>query len=253
MYSLALPVSLPEERSFHIDDRATVPPLPGGLSLSCEKHSKGFPLILKVTGLPDLETAKAFTADLASAIRCASLDLGYSLRPSDHQPNVATIRGFDGGWPTVFETKLGARPMLTSAHACMSEHLVTLAKRIGAGLASGRVKRLAKNPPLALAVRLFAEMEFSGGETAKFVVLFSALEVLIPKSGGTKRSRVVGLVRTTLQHAGRADAKSRAKHLDRLYEMRNDLIHEARPVRGDQVRDLAEIVRETLRLLTDAP
>lgn len=253
MYSLALPVTLPEDRSFHIDGRATIPPLAGGLTLSCEKHSNGFPLILRVSGLPDLESAKVFAADLASAIRCASLDLGYSLRPSDHEPNVATIAGFDGGWPTVFETKLGARPMLASAYACMSEHLVTLAKQIDAGLASGRVYRLARNPPLALAVRLFSEMEFSGGETAKFVVLFSALEVLIPKSGGSKRSRVVGLVRRTLQDAGRAEAKTKAKHLDRLYEVRNDLIHEARPVRSEQVRDLAEIVQETLRLLVDAP
>lgn len=252
MYSVALPVSLPEERAFHIDGRANVPPLKGGLSLSCEKHTEGFPLVLTVAGLPDLECAKSFISELASAVRCASLDLGYSLSPSDREPTVTTIRVFDGSFPTVFQTDLAARPMLATAYACMSEHLTTLAKPIDTGLTTGRVARLRDNPPLAVAVRLFSEMEFSGGETAKFVVLLSALEVLIPKSGGTKRSRVVALVKKTLHDAGRCDAKAKGKQLDALYEVRNELIHEAHPVTSAQVRSLAEIVRDTLRLLVDA-
>lgn len=252
MYSLALPVWLPEDRSFHIDGRASVPPLVGGLTLGCETHSENFPLVLKVSGLPDSETALEFAPKLASAIRYASLELGYSLRPSDAEPSVTTISAFDGGSPTVFETTLAARPMTVTAYACMSEHLITLAKQLDDGLATGRVERLMEYPQLSVAVRLFSEVEFAGGETAKFVVLLSALEVLIPKSPGGKRSRVRALVTKALREAGRTDAKEMGRNLDAMYEVRNELIHEARPVASTQVRELSEIVRETLRSLVHA-
>lgn len=68
---------------------------------------------------------------------------------------------------------------------------------------------------------------------------------------GGKRGQVVKLVRDTLRMSGRCDAKAIGKRIDTLYEVRNDLVHEARPVTSTQVEELSEIVRDTLRALID--
>jgi len=173
MYSLSFPVTLPDDRAFFVDERTEAPPLCGNLRFSCGKRSHGFPQILFVEGLSDLPSAKSFAAELASALRCASLQLGHSFQPSDHEPVIADMGFYNGQFPTIFETTLKAKPAECTAYVLMSEHLINLAREVDQAISSGKMSRLSSSPELSVAIKIYSEMEFAGGETAKFVVLLS--------------------------------------------------------------------------------
>lgn len=249
MYSLSLPLTLPEDRAFMVDDRLKIPPLLDSYPVTCTRHSEEFPQLLVVSGLPDIHTAQAFFHQLSSALRCGSLHLDHGFEIPSTEPVIATLRIYDGQFPTIFKTALNAKPAHTNAYVVMGQHLMTLTKAVDRALITGESERLTQRPELAAAVKIYSEMEFAGGSTAKFVVLLSALEVLVPKTQGGKRGAVAKLVFEALKSAGREDAKAVRKQIDSLYQARNDLVHEARPVTTAQVRELSIIVRDTLRCL----
>ncbi|WP_395329211.1 hypothetical protein WBP06_14630 [Novosphingobium sp. BL-8H] len=252
MFTLTYPLSLPEGRSFHSDARAIVPPLMGNLRLTHHPHNAGYPVVLIIEGFDDQEAAAAFADEFGAFLRCASLSLEHGFRISDQPAILTDVAAYDGNSPTIFRTDLKARPYWARATATLINHLVVLANEIVAEQKNGSAKRLREWPELATAVRLYAESSFAGGETARFVVLLSALEVLIPVGGGAKRSQVVKMVGDTLRNAGRIDEKSVRRELDQLYVARNALLHEAIPVSQKQIDALSAIVRDTLRCLVSA-
>ena len=62
-----------------------------------------------------------------------------------------------------------------------------------------------------------------------------------------KRGAVITLVKKAFSAAGHADSKSVGKRLDALYEDRNALVHEGKPVSAPDLDDLRDIVRSTLK------
>jgi len=249
MYTLAYPVTLPDDRAFHCDDRAVVPPI-GTLRVSCREHKRDLPQIFNFTGFTDAESANAFADQLAQAFQCASLSIGHGFKLPDRAVTITEMSVFDGHTPSIFPTAIKAKPVTGVAYLTMSAHLATLSNQLGCAIESGAIDRLRNWPELATAVRLYSEAEFAGGATARFVVLLSALEVIVSGSGG-KRGAVRRLVTDSIRKSGREDAKSVGKEIDRLYEARNALVHEAHPVSMLQLDALAAIVRDTLRYLVD--
>jgi len=127
-------------------------------------------------------------------------------------------------------------------------HISVLSNLIGAALAQGTPGKVNAKPELALALELYSDCQFAGERHAQFVVLLTALEVLVPKTSSSgKRSAVVALVKNALSKAEHPDPKSAGKCLHSLYEARNALVHEAKPVTDAQLAALKEIVRSTLK------
>ncbi len=100
----------------------------------------------------------------------------------------------------------------------------------------------------ALAIQLYAECQFAGGQNSQFIVLITALEILVP-GAGSKRNAVLGFVRDALTAAGHPNPKAARKALDELYVVRNALLHEAQPVTANQLTSLKTTVRETLKAI----
>jgi hypothetical protein len=211
------------------------------------EHSKGAPLVLKISGFASEKDAKDFASMLMHSLRWASLRCGHSISPSSTEPNVSEGKMFDGSRPTVFSTNLNALPYHMSASVVEGLHLAVLSGYINEALADSIPKKLAADTALGLALELFADVEFAGATNSQFVVLFTALEVLVPKATSRgKRGAVVGMVKKALLNAGHANPKSIAKQLDELYVTRNDLMHEAKTVRSSELDELRAIVRDTL-------
>lgn len=251
MYTLAYPIMLPEGHGFHDDPRAVAPLLEGGLRLTCRKFNLKQAQILLVEGFLDANAAVQFSNSFDAALRCASLSLthGFNLHSG---PAVIDHEGiYDGHVPTVYPTGLDAKPIFATARVANLDHVIGLVEQLNHEFRNETAKRLDHWPELTTSVRLFSEVDFAGGETARFVVLFSALEVLVRKARGGKRTHVQRLVRDTLTSADRPGRKSVCADLDKLYDVRNRLLHEAKPVTALDVKRLREIVRETLRILVD--
>jgi hypothetical protein len=60
-------------------------------------------------------------------------------------------------------------------------HISVLSKLFGEYLTNGLPAKLAGNPELALSLELFSEVEFAGGTNAQFLMLLTALEVLVAR------------------------------------------------------------------------
>lgn len=253
MFTLAYPISLPEERGFHDDARATTPPLAGGLRLTCLDFRQGQVQLLLIQGFESAEAAVGFSREFGTALQCASLSLPHGIGISDAEPVSEFLKRYDGHVPAVYPTVPGASPYFASSSVTSIDHVTGLAALLNHDLQKGTSRRLADWPQLNVAVRLFSEAEFAGGETARFVVLLSALEVLVAQARNGKRNQVLKLVRDTLSAAGREDRKAVCAELSDLYDTRNALLHEAKPVTGGDVARLRAIVRDTLRILVDAP
>lgn len=127
-------------------------------------------------------------------------------------------------------------------------HISLLARLIAEHLTNRVADKLTANPELALAVDLFSEFEFSGGPNARFIMLLTALEVMIPAtSHAGKRGAVIALVKKALTAARYADPKSVGKKLDVLYEDRNALVHDGVSVSSSKLTELKKIVQDTLK------
>jgi hypothetical protein len=250
MYSLAYPVTLPDDHTFHVDDRTPVPPV-ASFTISCNQHQRGNPQVFSFHGFSDPAAAEQFSKRLADAFLCASLALPHGFRLPDRPLNVTERRHYDGWTPTVYPSKINATAVTANAFMTSSVHLVTLARQLDFELQSGAVDRVSNSAELALAIRLFSESVFAGGETARFVVLLSALEVLVDANRGSKRGAIRKLVFQVMKASGRTDAKVVGNQIDALYKARNALIHEARPVSVGLVQELEAVVRDTLRCLAD--
>jgi hypothetical protein len=125
-----------------------------------------------------------------------------------------------------------------------------LSNLIGASLTQGSPAKVNASPLLALSLELYSGCDFAGERNAQFIVLMSALEVLVPKSSSKrKRGAVIALVKKELSKAGHSDPKSVGKRLDSLYVARNDLLHEAKPVSDSELGSLKQLVRSTLKAL----
>jgi hypothetical protein len=244
MFTLSFPVLLPPDRSFFIDERAAVPPLNGKLDLSCGEHGEQSPLVLQVSGFPSEDEAKQFAPALASALRWASICCGYSISPSRDGVVSVSTKHFDGSIPTVFPTTSRATPYHTTTTMVRGEHLILLSRRLNEAFSLEVPATLQSDKALALAVELFSDVEFVGGINARFVVMFTALEVLV--SSKSKRGAVVVLVKSSLSAAGREDAKIMGKTIDDFYVMRNDLVHEATSIDGPAYDQLRTIVQDVL-------
>ena len=208
MFTLAYPVLLPEGHGFHDDARAIAPLLEGSLRLTCLDFREGHVQPLIVQGFESAEAAKQFAANFGAALQCASLSLAHGLGAVDSDAAVDFVGHYDGHRPAIYSTTPGASPYFATARATSIDHIIGLAERLNHELQNETARRLAGWPELAVAVRLFSEVEFAGGNTARFVVLLSALEVLVPQARGTKRNRVLSLVRDALLSADRKDRKA---------------------------------------------
>jgi hypothetical protein len=252
MYSLIFPVVLPPDRTYFNHPQAPVPPLSGGLLLSCMEHSGGFPLLLTVSGFGTEQEAMGYAETLRYALQWASLRRGHSFSPSSSEAVVSNERHFDGSTPTVFPAASTPTPFGTRTSDVKGSHLAILSGDINVALMEGVPAKLAGDGALSLAVELFADVEFVGGTNARFIVLFTALEVLLPRKSRGKRGAVVRLVKEALAKGGREVSKSVGKQVDNLYQRRNDLVHEGKAVTTSEVRELQTIVRDTLLALTKA-
>jgi hypothetical protein len=165
-------------------------------------------------------------------------------------PILSTAQHFDGSVPTVTPTQADAVPYHATASMQNNLHISVLSKLIGASLTQGSPAKVSGNPKLALSLELYSGCEFAGERNAQFIVLMSALEVLVPKSSSKgKRGAVIAFVKRELSKAGDSDPKSAGNRLDSLYVVRNDLLHEAKPVSDSELGSLKKIVRSTLKAL----
>lgn len=128
------------------------------------------------------------------------------------------------------------------------QHISILSKSLSHALSHGKVAKLAASPELALALDLYSDRHFVGQRNAQFVVLMTALEVLVPNAKG-KRGAVVAFVKSTLSKGGHPDPKAVGKRLDDLYVARNALLHGAKSVTDSELMALESTVRSTLRAL----
>jgi hypothetical protein len=215
------------------------------LSFGCFSNENA-PVVLQIAGFAVEQDAIDFCATLRTALRVAALDSDHSITPSDAACVTSSQKQFNGNVPTVTPTQVKALPYHISVSGQNGLHISILSKLIGASL--GTVGKVNANPKLALALELYSDCQFAGERHAQFIVLMTALEILIPKASSKgKRGAVVALVKNTLAKAGHPDPKSAADELDDLYVARNALIHEAKPVTGAQLKALKEIVRSTLQ------
>jgi hypothetical protein len=249
MFTLHFPIKLPEENSFFDNGQYPVPPLPGGLSVGCVSNEKA-PLVLRISGFAVEQDAFDFCPTLRIALRLAALGSDHSLSPSDAQPVKSNQKHFDGSVPTVTLTGTTALPYHASASVHTGLHISVLSNLIGTSISQGSPGKIVANPRLALALELHADCQFAGERNAQFIVLMTALEVLVPQSTKKgKRGAVIGLVKMAIAKLSHPDPKSVGKTLDALYVTRNDFIHEAKPVTDGDLQSLKQIVRDTLREL----
>lgn len=221
MFTLHFPIKLPEEHTFFDNGQYPVPPLPGGLSLRCFSNDK-MPVVLQISGFASEQSAINYCATLTSALRLAALDCRHSITPSSAAAVASGARHFDGSVPTVTVTDKGAMPY----HATMSMqngvHISVLSNLIGASLAQGLPAKVNTSPELALSLELYSNYQFSGERNARFVMLLTALEVLVPNTSSKgKRGAVIALVKAQLSKVKHPDPKSVSKVLDSLYTARN--------------------------------
>jgi hypothetical protein len=249
LFTLNFPVRIPNEHTYFDGGRHPVPLLPGGLSFGCV-DAEDHPLVLRITGFHSEQEALDFCPTLRKALQWASLDSEHSITPSDTSPIISTEKHFDGSIPTVTFTNITALPYFFTASSQNGEHISVLSKQIGAALAHGAVAKMNANSEFSLAVELYANHQFAGERNARFIVLMTALEILVPKTSSRgKRSTVIAMVKDALSKSGHTDPKATGKHLDSLYVARNELVHEAKSVSDADLKALKEIVRSTLTAL----
>ena len=253
MFTVSLPVMLPPERSFFHDNQVAVPLLEGKFSLTCDPHQLDFPTLLRISGFESEEEAKKFIQSVIHSLRWASTERGFSISPSTADVATTTEKLFDGSAPVVFSSILNSQAYRAKATVLHGEHIYHLANVLNDALARDIPKKLQADKQLRLAFELFADVEFVGGTNARFVVLTTVLESLVPKgtSKKGKRGAVVGLVKATLTKAGHKDPKAVGKEVDNLYMARNNLIHDGVPVSKAQFDSLRTIVRDVLKVLVD--
>lgn len=248
MYTLNFPITVPAEHTFFDNGQYPIPPLPGGLTLTCFSYEDS-PLLLRIAGFPAEKAALDFHPLLHHALRVAALDTKHSILLPEASPVTAAEKHFDGAVPTVTPTKNNALPYHATVSMQSCVHISVLANRIGDAL-GGAAQKAAAEPGVALAMQLFAECQFAGARNSQFIVLMTALEILVPgKSSSGKRGAVLGFVKTALTGAGHPQPKAAVKILDNLYIARNALIHEAQPVTADQLTALKQTVRDTLKAI----
>jgi hypothetical protein len=246
LYTLNFPVQLPPEHSYFDNGQYPIPPLPGGLFLNCIEVN-GAPLVLRVSGFTSEEDAVNFSPILKTMLQATSLDIGHSFAPLGASAVLSESKHFDGSLPTVTPTANAALPWHATASMKNGLHISVLSKLIADHLTNGVAPKLTANPELALAVEMFSEFEFAGGTNAQFIMLLTALEVMIPATSRTKRGAVIGLVKKALSAAGHPDPKSVGKNLDALYQDRNALVHSGVSVALSKLTELKEIVQDTLK------
>jgi hypothetical protein len=251
MFTLSFPVELPDEHTFFDNGQYPIRPLPGGLSLRCVSN-KNVPLVLQISGFATEHEAMAFCPILRTALHVADLDCNHSMSPSDAAPSISTAKNFDGSVPTVTPTNICSKPYHATASMQTGIHISVLSKLLGTSLARGTPTKVNAKPELALSLELYADCQFVGERNAQFIVLMTALEVLVPNASSKgKRGAVIALVKQALSKAGHPDPKSAGKGLDGLYVARNTLLHEAKPVTALQLDALKDVVRSTLKALTE--
>lgn len=249
MFTLNFPIRLPDENSFFDNGQYPVPLLPGDLSLKCVSHDNS-PLLLQVSGFTTEQDAIEFCPILRISLRVSALESGHSMTPSGAEPIISGERKFNGSVPTVTPTEKKALPYFITASVQKSLHVSVLSNWIGASLAQGIPTRVNARPELAVALELYSDCQFAGEQNAQFIVLMTALEILVPKTPSKgKRGAVIALVKSILAKAEHPDPKSVGKTLDALYATRNALLHEAKAVKDGDLQSLKEIVRSTLKVL----
>jgi hypothetical protein len=247
LYTLTFPVQLPPEHSYFDNGQYPIPPLPGGLFLNCIE-SDGAPLVLRVSGFASEEDAVKFSPVLKALLQAASLDSAHSFAPLGASAVLSESKHFNGSLPTVTSTANAALPWHATASMKNGLHISVLSRLIAEHLTNGVAPKLTANPELALAVEMFSEFEFAGRPNAQFIMLLTALEVMIPATSRTgKRGAVIGLVKKALSAAGHADPKSVGKKLDALYDDRNALVHDGVSVALSKLAELKKIVQDTLK------
>src|SRR5208282_6553042 len=92
----------------------------------------------------------------------------------------ASQKHFDGSVPTIFLTTSGASPYHISGSMVNGAHLFCLSQELNNAFSAKVPAILSGHQPLSLAAELLSNVDFVGGTNAQFVVLFTALEVLIP-------------------------------------------------------------------------
>jgi hypothetical protein len=249
LFTLHFPVRLPDNHTFFDNGQYPVPPLPGGLKFGCISNENA-PLLLQISGFATEQDAIEFCPFFRAALRIATLESKHSMTPSDAAPVRANTKIFDGNVPTVTVTSIGAQPYFVSASSQNGLHISVLSNQINDSLAKGGPVKVSADPKLALALELYSDCQFAGDRSAQFIVLVTALEVLVPSTlSSSKRGPVIALVKKALSQAGHPDPKSVGKNLDGLYVARNALIHDALLVTDAQLTALKEIVGLTLKAL----
>jgi hypothetical protein len=246
MFTLHVPIVLPPGHSFFDNGQYPVPPLPGNLIVSSVAHENA-PLFLSIAGFQTEPEARDFWPTLRASLLWATLQAEHSMAIDTGDVVTADKGMFDGSRPTVFATG-GPTPYYASGSAQHGLHISVLSNYLNDGMGKGLSAKLKAKAEVALALELFSGFQFAGTRNSQFVVLFSALEVMETKST-KKRGATIKRVKDALSKIGHPDPKFVGKRLDKLYENRNDLIHEALPISDAQLSELAEIVRSTLKAL----
>lgn len=248
MFTLNLPINLPGEYYFFENDQHPVPALPGGLTLKSHNNEEG-PLILRVSSFATEQGAIDYCTELRTALRVAALKSQHSITPSNAPPVISRKQHFDGNKPTVTQTDPEALPYVATSSIRNGLHLAILSTWISEALSNGSLPRVAQMPKLALALELYSDCQFAGEANAQFIVLMTALEVLLPDQAKSKRGAAIALVKKALSTSGHGDPKAAGKELDRLYVARNALLHEGKSVAVSDLPVLKDIVRATLKAL----
>lgn len=246
MYTLHVPVALPDGYFFGVDGRAPVPPLLGNLELTCAMPSGDPPFALQISGFETVEAAKAFLPRLELALHWASIRMGHGMTPNLQAPIENKQKFYDGNTPQIMLTSLGAKPMFSSVSTSNGTHLAVLSAHLNEALGFDP----AIEPRVTLALELFATNHFVGGSLAQFVTLFTVLEVLVEdKSSNGKRGMVVSLVKKLRAADGRHDSKQVAKTLQDLYAKRNTILHDGGKIDASALAAMNTIVKDVLRVL----
>lgn len=240
MFTLYFPISLPEGRGL-FSNGFEYPAIKGGLHLGLLPATDDIPLhTLVVTGFETLDAAAGFVPELQTALRIASVHLGYSIGFSGKDACAANSSNFDGAVPTVLPASTPARPYYTSSSTSYQIHVSNIAGLVSSALNSGANSRANDDPGLALSLQLHADSDFAGGTNARFMVLVTAIEVLVEGTGGSKRNAAKAMVK-------RSVSKACAKRLDILYGARNALVHDGVAVTTAQLSELRAIVGQVLK------
>lgn len=245
MYMLHIPVALPDKKFFAVDDEVPVPPLLGNLELCCAMPGGEPPFALQISGFRTVDDAKVFFSQLKLAFHWASIRLGHSMTPDVRAPNENDQKIYDGNVPQVMRTDIGAQPMFVNTKVSEGTHLAVLSAHLNEALG---LNFGASEPRVSLALELFAKNGFVGGPLAQFVALFTVLEVLVDDTA-SKRSRVISLVKKLRAADGHLDGKSVGKELDKLYTLRNDVLHDGGDINALSLATLNDIVKDALRIL----